>query len=557
MAPTIETTPHRLIVIASVFLVAFLNTPFWRDLFIAVDPSSVYEWLFSAAVFVVLIAGYALALTLFSLPYILKPVIAAFIIATAVIHYFAVEYGTVIDASMIRNVLETNQAEATDLVTARLLLFVAVAGLLPTLLIWRTRLAWPPFSSLVLSNLKFAGITSVIGIGAVAGFFMDFTSVTREYRALLLKLAPANAVSAVIRVARSESKSKPATLSVFGADARKGASWLKRNRPVITVLVLGETARADHFSLNGYARNTNPRLATLPDIITFRQVTSCGTDTAQSVPCIFSGMGRSKFSRDQAFTQEGLLDIVQRAGLSVLWRENQSGCKGVCDRVPSEILTTARLDAYCRDGECHDEILLHDLRAKMEAMRNGGLIVLHMMGSHGPAYYKRVPSGFRPFQPTCDESQFSRCTTEQLVNSFDTTIAYTDLVLAKLVDLLAEAANADVDTAMLYVSDHGESLGEKGLYLHGMPFAIAPKEQTHVPMMAWVSPSYADSYRLSTDCLASFANAPLSHDNVFHTILGLLDIDTKVYDANFDLLASCHTKTADVQFDQSKRIEPK
>lgn len=557
MAFKFETSPQRLIVGASIYLVAFLNAPFWRGVFIAVDPSGIYEWLFGAAVFVVLVSAYALVITLFSLPYILKPVVAAFIIITAALHYFAAEYGTVIDANMIRNALETNQAEAADLVTAKLLLVVTVAGLLPTLLIWHIRLAWPPFSSLVLSNLKFAGVTVLVGGVAVAGFFMDFASVTREHRALLLQLAPANAVSAAIRVARPSQNAKPAKLTSFGADARKGASWIKRNRPVVTVLVLGETARADHFSLNGYARDTNPELTKLKGIISFGEVTSCGTDTAHSVPCIFSGMGRKSFSRDKAAAQEGLLDIVQRAGLSVLWRENQSGCKGVCDRVPTEALTAAKLDVYCGNGECHDEILLHDLRAKMAAMRTGGLIVLHMMGSHGPAYYKRIPSGSKPFQPTCEESQFSRCTAEQLINSYDNTIAYTDLVLAELVNVLADTAKADIDTAMIYISDHGESLGEKGLYLHGMPFAIAPKEQTQVPMLAWFSQSYAQSSRLNVACVNSLSSKPLSHDNIFHSILGLLDIDTKVYVKTLDILASCHSTNESIHSGQAEGIQTK
>lgn len=557
MAFLIKTTPHRLIAAASVYTVACLNTPFWRDLLTAVNPSSAYEWLFSAAVFVVIVAVYALVLTVFSLPYILKPVAAAFIIIATALHYFAAEYGTVIDANMIRSVLETDHAEAKDLVTVRLFLFVAVAGLLPILLISRVRVTWPPIRSLVLSNVKFACVTALVGAALVAVFLMNFTSVTRENRALLLRLAPANAVSAAVRVAGQMRKSSPVAISAYGEDAKKGAGWAERKRPLVAVLVLGETARADHFSLNGYARNTNPRLAELQGVITFGQVTSCGTDTAQSVPCIFSGMGRSKFSRDQASTQEGLLDIVQRAGLSVLWRENQSGCKGVCDRIPTEVLTTAKLDAYCREGECHDEILLHELRTRIDVMHDGGLIVLHMMGSHGPAYYKRTPSGFGPFQPTCEESQFSRCSSEQLINSYDNTIVYTDLVLAKLVGLLANADGAAIDTAMIYVSDHGESLGEKGLYLHGMPFVIAPKEQTHVPMLAWFSQSYVHSSGVDANCLARLANSSLSHDNLFHTILGFLDVETKVYAAELDLLASCHTVAEGSQKNQSTGMTTK
>lgn len=552
-----EITPQSLIVLASVYLIGGLNAPFWRGLFTAVEPSGTYEWLFLAAVFVVIVAVYALALTIFSLPYVLKPLIAALIMVAAALHYFTAEYGVVIDINMMRNTIATNRTEAIDLVTARLLLSLALFGVLPALFIWQMRVDWPPFSSLVYRNLKFAGIAAVIMAVATAPFLMNFTSVTREHRALLLKLAPANAVVATIRLATQKDPVASKVVAAYGEDATKRSRWTKRTKPVVAVMVVGETARADHFSLNGYERGTNAQLEQIAAVMSFTQVSSCGTDTAHSVPCIFSGLRRPEFSIEKAAAKENLLDIVQRAGLSVLWRENQSGCKGVCNRVPTESLTTAKLDVYCGDGECHDEILLDGLREKIDAMKNGGLIVLHMMGSHGPAYHKRYPAGFAKFKPACEESQFSRCTSDQIINSYDNTIAYTDVVLAKLIGLLTETANEKTDTAMIYVSDHGESLGEKGLYLHGMPYALAPKEQTHVPMLLWLSPSYARSSGIDTGCLASTKNEPRSHDNLFHTILGMLDIDTKVYVPDLNILASCRAATASSQMDSMQQARSK
>lgn len=553
----IEITPQRLIVLASAYLILFLNTPFWRGLFTAVAPSGVYEWLFCAAVFVALVAVYALALTVFSLPFLLKPLVAVLIVVTAALRYFTVEYGTVIDVNMVRNAMETNQAEALDLASVRLFVSVALLGVLPALVIWRTSVSWPPFWSLVYRNVKFAGGAAVVLAIVVAAFFMNFASVAREHRALVLTLAPANAIVAAVRVAAKRGSEKPTPTAAFGDDATKANSWIKRARPIVTVLVLGETARADHFSLNGYKRDTNAQLQRTLGVISFTQVSSCGTDTAQSVPCIFSGLRRTEFSIEKAAARENLLDVVQRAGLLVLWRENQSGCKGVCNRVPTETLTAAKHAVYCGDGECHDEILLDGLRQKIEGMRNGGLVVLHMMGSHGPAYHKRYPSGSAKFKPTCEESQFSRCTSDQIINSYDNTIAYTDVVLAKLIGLLNEAANHRTDTAMIYVSDHGESLGEKGLYLHGMPYAFAPREQTHVPMLLWLSPSLTAASEIDTGCLADTSNEPRSHDNVFHTVLGILDVDTSIYSSKLDILAPCRGKLPDtIEQQTTKKVSP-
>ncbi len=233
-----------------------------------------------------------------------------------------------------------------------------------------------------------------------------------------------------------------AAVAPYGADAFRVSTAALDKPKSVTIVVIGETARADHFSLNGYARETNPQLAKVPGLLNFDQVHSCGTDTAQSLPCMFSGVGRANFSSDIALRQEGLLDVLQRAGVGVLWRENQAGCKGVCARVPTETLTDSKLPEFCGEGECHDTILLDGLEAKIAALDRDGVIVLHMMGSHGPAYSKRYPKMFEFFTPACQESQFSRCANQEIVNAYDNTIRYTDHVLAQLIELLAKNRNS-------------------------------------------------------------------------------------------------------------------
>jgi lipid A ethanolaminephosphotransferase len=234
-----------------------------------------------------------------------------------------------------------------------------------------------------------------------------------------------------------------------------------------------------------------------------------------------------------------LLQILQRAGFSVLWRENQGGCAGVCKGVPMELLERAGTRALFELGESRDENLVKGLQEKIDAMQGDAVIVLHMMGSHGPAYYKRYPAEFERFQPACKESLFSRCERSQIINGYDNTIVYTDYVLSQVIGLLRLNDSRGLPSAMLYLSDHGESLGENNLYLHGLPYAIAPDVQKHVPMLLWLSPRLQADFRVDAACLESRRHEPVSHDNFFHSVLGLLDVETKEYRRELDIFAGC------------------
>lgn len=533
-------TPSQLIAAVSFYLLFALNIPFGSALVSAVRPASFTDFAFIGVVLVILLCVHILIFTLFAVPYVLKGVIAVLMLPTASIVYFMHEYGIVIDVNMIRNVFETQQAEVADLITFKLIASLVVFGLLPAALVLAIPVSWPPFRLLFKQNFKRAVVVSIVAVVFIWVFFASFSSFFREQRALLQKLAPANAISSTIRYVNLIYAKPRGPVTAFGTDAHQLAGRGAGGRQPVVIVVVGETARGDRFSLNGYDKPTNPELSKISDLVSFKSVSSCGTDTAQSVPCIFSGLGRVQFSNEKAAGRENLLDIVQHAGGGVHWRENQTGCKGVCDRAPSETLTHLESPAFCKSGECHDEILLSDLKEKILAMNNGGLVVLHMMGSHGPAYHRRVPAAFSVFQPVCETSQFSQCTLEEISNSYDNTIVYSDRVLADLIKLLKSAADEGVDTAMLYASDHGESLGEKGLFLHGMPYSLAPKEQTHVPMVMWLSEPYRKAYGIDAQCLQALADNPYSHDNIFHTALGLLNIETKERDPKLDIVAACH-----------------
>jgi len=297
--------------------------------------------------------------------------------------------------------------------------------------------------------------------------------------------------------------------------------------------------------LNGYERDTNRYTRPL-GVVNFPHVVSCGTSTADSVPCLFSGLGQAGFTHAAAAHQEPLFAALQRLGVSAFWRDNSTGCKDVCDEQHFEERANWTHPDLCDSTGCFDEILLEDFDDLLADRSRDHLIVLHQRGSHGPAYHTDVPRWAKEYQPECNLPNLRNCDRAAINNSYDNTILYTDYFLSRVIAEL-EKRSADFDTAMLYVSDHGESLGENGLYLHGLPYSMAPREQTQVPMLLWASPDFY-SYRAQVDsaCVRRAAQQPTTHDAIFHTLLPLFGVDSPQYDPRLDLLHECrgHKLTA-------------
>jgi lipid A ethanolaminephosphotransferase len=233
------------------------------------------------------------------------------------------------------------------------------------------------------------------------------------------------------------------------------------------------------------------------------------------------------------------LDVLAHAGISVLWKDNNSGCKGVCQRVTTENTEILNVKGLCADGECFDEVMLRGLQDYFDKLKNDTVIILHQKGSHGPAYYKRHPASFKVFMPECTNDQVQDCPQADIVNAYDNTILYTDYFLAEVIKLL-KTNIGKYNTAMLYMSDHGESLGEDGIYLHGLPYSFAPEGQTHIPFIMWLSKDFSDSFGLDTECVKRQRNTAYSHDNLFHSVLGMLNIKTTAYQADYDVFSHCH-----------------
>tara|TARA_R110000822_G_scaffold32743_11_gene93791 strand:+ start:1447 stop:3126 length:1680 start_codon:yes stop_codon:yes gene_type:complete len=490
-----------------------------------------------AALAMILMAGNFTILALFSARPILKPALVLLLVTSVACNHFMTRYGAVIDSHMLINVMETNPREASELISPTLLGQLLLWAALPMALIWRLRITKRGAAGECARRVLW-----ILALWAAAGLavglqYKEASIWLRTHSEIQKYPNPFYPVGSALKLAyRGAINQAFATgFTVIGAEA---AARAPLGRPRRVVLVVGETARADHFSLNGYPRETNPRLAALTDLVNFPHVSSCGTATAMSVPCMFAQAGRTDFNRDAARETDNVLDVLQRANVNVLWRDNNTGCQGTCARVASEDLSQSDDPQHCHDGECVDEILLQRLDQVLTRETGDQLIVLHQLGSHGPGYYRRYPPSFGRFGPECRRDDAFQCATEALVNSYDNTLLYTDHVLGELVALL-EQHSASHDTAMIYVSDHGESLGEHGLFLHGFPYALAPKAQTEVPMMAWLDQPMQVALNLDMECLAIKRQEAYAHDNLFSSLLGLFDVTTDVYQPDDDLFAGC------------------
>lgn len=537
LCPTLN--PFQLIIGVAVALVLFYNQNVWKALVALVPYAGVSTAVFYASFGVFLASFFSLLLLLLSFRVVLKPLLMLLLLVSAGTLYFINSYGVAIDKDMIQNVFETDTREAAALLTPLMAVYLIGLGVLPAAWVWRVPVVYP---ALLRGWWQRAlGVVAALAVIAlvVAPFYSTYASIFRQEDRLTHFINPTNVVYGTSKYMKSLlGIKKIEAINPIGLDSQFGQHIGNRPKKSLVILVVGETARAANFSLNGYSRDTNPMLRQ-QDILNYTDVRSCGTSTAVSVPCMFSKFGRKRYSDTKGKTNENVLDMLQRAGLSVSWRTNNSGdCKGVCSRIPHEDLSRSTNEALCEDGECLDGVLLDGLQSYVDSLPDHALMVFHSNGSHGPEYFRRYPASLERFTPVCKSNQLGSCTNEELVNVYDNTILYTDDFLNQVIEFLKRNSDAR-DTAMIYLSDHGESLGEDGLYLHAAPYAIAPDTQTHVPMVAWFSPGAYANWGLPQDCLRQHQGDALSHDNVFHTLLGLFDVQTSEYKPELDMFQSC------------------
>jgi len=522
----------------ALYIALFLNIAFWHQAFKLLPVNSLHSaWVF-ASMPVVDFAVINILLTLASFLRLHRLAVAIFVLLGAAVQYFILNFGIVMDRSMIDNILDTTPAESFALLSVRLVLSILFSGVLMAALAWWVKIRYPATLSRGVL-LRTINITlSVLAILLVALlFYKDYASLFRNNKQLVKSLSPSNSLVASWSW-YTHNRMDNLPLVRIGEDAQRDPRMTQGAHKNLTILIVGETSRAANFSLGGYARETNLRLKH-DNVIYFPQTTSCGTATAVSVPCMFSGMPRAHYDAQLAHHQEGLLDVIQRAGIQVLWNENDGGCKGACTRVPTQDKTAQKLPGQCINGECYDEVLFDGLERYIDTLQGDGVIVLHTIGSHGPTYYRRYPPQFRKFTPTCDTNEIQTCSQVQLMNIYDNTILYVDYIVDKAIKLL-QSKQDKFTTSLVYLSDHGESLGEDGIYLHGLPWSVAPQMQKHIPMLIWLSADYQKRYHINQQCLEKNADThSYSQDNLFSTMLGLVGVNTHVYQQKDDILLPC------------------
>jgi len=459
-------------------------------------------------------------------------VLIAMVMIAAVCGYFTDAYGTIFDTNMLINSIQTDQGEAMGLMSLSFFIRVFLLGVIPAVIIAKIRIKRVPLRRALWQ--KALTLTSSIALMAVCllPFGDQYATFFRQHKMVRSYANPITPIYSVIKLGTDyiDELRRPDTLTLHATDAKRitPTAGTSAAKPKLMVFVVGETVRADHIALNGYKRDTTPLLASQPNIYSFRNATSCGTSTAYSVPCMFSYANRENYDYNTADYNENVLDTLNKQGVKVVWRDNNSSSKGVANRVTFEDFKTPDVNPNC-DEECRDigmldgfdTLVKSDTGVTADGSAKDTLILLHQMGNHGPAYYKRYPKEFEEYKPVCMTNELAKCDDQSVINAYDNAIRYTDYFLNNVINTLKKYEQ-DYDVVMVYISDHGESLGENNIYLHGMPYAIAPDAQKQVPVIIW-SPT---SNNIDKSSLISTINQPVSHDFITPTLLNFFGITT-------------------------------
>jgi len=528
--PTLS--PFALNVAVVLCILALHNTTFWGRTVTAYQSDTLTIAAFFGAIFALTL----LLVSLFAVRWLQKPVLAFLLILGAVTSYYQDTLGATIDREMIQNAITTTVTESKHLITFNFVFHILWAGVLPAAFVFwvKVKRAAPMRAAMLWAGTVVLSV--VLCVGMLLTHFSTFSVVLRGQKELMASYQPGAPLSGTLRYIRMLQKANAQPLQALGMDAKPSAALTALTKPVLLVVVAGETSRAQNWSLGGYAPLTNPELAKR-DITYFPNVSSCGTATAVSLPCMFANYTRAEYSYDKGVSTENMLDILARAGYHVEWWDNNTGDKGIAVRQTMQSIITSTDPRFCADGECTDGIFLDRLAEYADSITQNTVLVLHMIGSHGPSYYLRYPDEFEHFTPTCKTTELKDCSLEQITNTYDNTVVYTDHIVASMIDILA--AQTKATSALFFVSDHGESLGENGLYLHGAPYFIAPAYQTRVPMLTWIPPAYEAALGIQPGCVAKSKEVELSHDNMFSTVLSLAGVETAVIDPALDLIGPC------------------
>ena len=490
---------HFVVIMSSLLFILF-HYPFFKFVFNNVDYKSFtgVSIIVSLVIAMLVANAFALFLIFFFSRLVGKILLVLFFIINAVAVYFINTYSVIIDESMIGNVLNTNYSESSSFFSIKLVLYVVLLGILPSIFIIKAKIITVTVKKFLVSiSLTLLFLLTLAFANASNWLWIDKNSKTLGGLAMPWSYAVNIPLFYIHQFKKNEKE-------ILLPDAT-----IKDNQKSVVILVIGESARSENFSLYGYPKNTNPLLSKIPNVSHFN-ATSDATYTTAGVKSIVEHE-----NTDELY--EILPNYLYRNNVDVIWRTTNWG------EPPVHIKNYQNREVLmpnCKGDGCdYDGILLSGLKEQILASKkNKILIVLHTSTSHGPTYSKKYPAQFEIFKPVCNSVELGNCSHTELVNAYDNTIVYTDYLLANVIEDLKQLQ--EYKSAMIFVSDHGESLGENNLYMHGLPRSIAPKQQYEIPFIVWTSDNSARQMK---------PNKILTQNYVFHSVLNFLNIQSPVY----------------------------
>ena len=495
--------------IVSVGTLLLYNLPFFNYVAQNTNGSAGGKLFLMASLVVVMLAlNFMMAyLTMWLLRMVGRILLAVLSLINATAVYFIYTYSVMIDATTVENVFNTRYSEASGFFSRGLWLFIIVLGVLPAL--------YCLLQPVVLGKAKRLGICcgtalAVVLVAAAANIGQTLW-ISQHDTELGGLLQPWSYVVNTCRVISSHHDEQ-------AEEIKLPDGTIADHEKAVVVLVIGESARKANFQLYGYGRDTNPLLSKQEELKVY-QATSCATYTTAGAKAILE----PKNSDD---LYELLPNYAFRTGVDVSWRTSNWGEPPIHI---DEYLTDPQLaELYPGKKNTYDDILIYGLRERIESSKKDKvLIILHTSTSHGPKYADKYPKEFEVYKPVAKNIEEGEKNVGMLVNAYDNTIRYTDFLLDSLINTLRPMT--DWHRAMIFISDHGESLGEKGIFMHGLPMKLAPKVQYEIPFLVWTSDGFR-RYK-AADALP----AVLEQHYIFHSVLNLLSIDSPAYDKDYDI----------------------
>jgi len=510
----------------NIFLWAFISVAF-NYLFLnrLVESSSLVVGIITAVVlFLAFVIVYALILQ----KYIAKYLLGFLIIGNSTALYFMQTYNVEIDKIMMINVFQTDSAEIGALISIKMLWFVLIDVLLFYLLV-KCNFDFQNWKVNLQQRVKVIIICAILLALILLPFVNKLDTFVQEKKHLLYLMLPTNYISSAISAIKILQKHD--AIKPLNKKAEINHYWKDKNRKNLIIVVVGESVRDANYSLSGYKRDTNTYLKPFKeDMMIFRKTKACGTSTSISVPCMFSVYGQENFIPGSASYLENVLDVFKYNGYKVIWRENNSSCKGNCTRVITEV--------FCQDNSCPDGLMQTDLKEKIKSLNNNAVIVLHQYGSHGPDYFLRYPEEFEKYKPVCKSQILKDCEYQEIVNAYDNSIVYNSYLASEMLKDL-QTLGDEYNIVVFYTSDHGESLGEEDIYLHSAVYDRAPKYQTEIPFWVWMPKSTQLNMNYNKKCLKEQTKQQISHDYLFHSMLGVAGLKIEAYNSELDIFAKC------------------